>query len=82
MTREEALTKARGAAARAGRLADHAEQAAHGNDPNRRTQAAQFAAAGTVWADVAHSYAAIAAATPEPQPAPEPDTADDKPQEA
>lgn len=66
MTREQALAKAREAAGRAGRLADHAEQASHSTTRDHLT--GHYAAAGAAWADTARAYAAIAAATPEPQP--------------
>jgi hypothetical protein len=75
VTREEALSLARTAARRAAVLADHAENTAHKDDPNRRHQVQQFAAAGAAWADVARAHAAIASATPEPTPDP---TTDDE----
>lgn len=65
MTREQALAKAVDAVARAARLADHAEQAAHGTHYEK---AQQLAAAGALWADVARSYAALAQALPVPLP--------------
>lgn len=73
MTREEALDQARTAARRAAVLAGHAEGAAHNRD--RHHEAAPFAAAGALWADVARAHAAIAAAIPGPQPE---TTADDE----
>ncbi|MEH0423141.1 hypothetical protein [Streptomyces sp. B21-083] len=63
LTRTLALTEARNAAAKAKRLAEHAESAAHST--SRQSDVKIFAAAGTTWADVARSYAAIAAALPE-----------------
>ncbi|MFD9192967.1 hypothetical protein ACFWCA_32735 [Streptomyces phaeochromogenes] len=62
--REHYLAKAVDAARSAANLAGHAENAAH--HPDKRGRVAEFAAAGSLWADVARRYTAIALATPEP----------------
>ena len=63
MTRNEALQQARYAALRAHDLAAEAERLARHED--FRPKAPAFATAGTVWANTAQAYAAIAAALPE-----------------
>ncbi len=63
MTREQRLTMAAAATTRAARLASDAEDAAR--SIHDRTKAAPLAAAGALWADIARSHAAIAAALPE-----------------
>lgn len=66
LTREQALTEARNAAARAKTLAGHAESAAHNLD--REGRVPMLAAAGALWADTARAYAALAAALPQDTP--------------
>lgn len=57
------------AASRAAQLAGHAENASR--QRGQQDQVAPLAAAGALWADVARSYAAIAAILPEPAIDPE-----------
>lgn len=66
LNRDKALTEARAAAAKSRRLAEHVENAAHGGDSQGKVP--RLAAAGALWADVARSYAAIAAALPATEP--------------
>lgn len=68
LTREQALTEALTAAAESKRLAGHAGTAAHGSD---QAKVQGLAAAGALWADVARSYAALAAVLPEQPEAPD-----------
>lgn len=63
MTRDQALTEARQAAARAKELARFADLDL--NHPTLKTEVPLRAAAGALWADVAQSYAALAAVLPE-----------------
>ncbi|MDX3777754.1 hypothetical protein [Streptomyces europaeiscabiei] len=63
MTREERLTMADEATAKASNLARDAEDAAR--DFHNREKAAPLAAVGVLWADIARTHAAIAAALPE-----------------
>ena len=65
MNREKHLQLADAAVTRAERLAGHAEKAAHSSDPNHHIQTGRLAEAGALWADIARSHAAIAAALPE-----------------
>jgi len=67
VTRDEAINKARDAARSAAVLASRAETAV--NHTDQRSKVPLLAAAGSVWADTARAYAAIAAALPEPKPA-------------
>ncbi|MGV9915555.1 hypothetical protein [Streptomyces tendae] len=60
MTRTEALVQALEAAAQAEQLAAATERAAHGGGG----RALELAAAGTVWAETARVYTALAAALP------------------
>lgn len=60
MTREERLTMADEATTKAANLARDAEDAARGI--HNREKAAPLAAVGALWADIARSHAAIAAA--------------------
>lgn len=62
-TRQDYLDTADQALQKAGRLADYAESSAHHPDSWRKT--ADLAAAGALYADIARSAAAIAAALPE-----------------
>lgn len=64
MDRTKHLKLADAAATRAERLADKAEEYARHTDYPHKV--APIAAAGALWADVARSHAAIAAAMPEP----------------
>lgn len=66
MTREQALTEARTAAARAKELAQAADRDL--DHPTLRFETSLRAAAGAVWADVSRSYSALAAALPETEP--------------
>lgn len=66
MNREERLTLANAAVTRATDLAHHAESAAR--TFNEQHRAAPFAAAGSLWADLARTHAAIAAILPETEP--------------
>ncbi|MBP5915877.1 hypothetical protein ACH3XX_42360 [Streptomyces scabiei] len=63
MNREQRLAMADAATTRAAGLAREAEDAAH-SFHNRQT-AEPLAAVGALWADIARSHAAIAAALPE-----------------
>lgn len=63
MTREQRLTMAAAATTRAANLASDAEAAARSFHDQHK--AAPLAAAGALWADIARSHAAIAAALPE-----------------
>jgi hypothetical protein len=63
MNREQALTEARNAADKARRSAEYVDNINEAGDSQGRTP--RLAAAGALWADVARSWAAIAAATPE-----------------
>lgn len=74
LTREQALTEAALAAAKARRLAEYAEGAAHASDPNRFIKTTRFTEAGALWADTSRAYAFLAQALPE--------TADDDTTEA
>ncbi|WP_406100811.1 hypothetical protein [Streptomyces canus] len=65
MNREQAINEAINAADKAKRLAEHAGNAADNGDSQGKVP--RLAAAGALWADLARSYAAIAAATPETQ---------------
>lgn len=65
MNRQQRLTMADAAATRAASLARDAENAAHSSDPNHHSKTSRLAAAGALWADIARSHAAIAAALPE-----------------
>lgn len=69
MNRTQHLALADAAMVRAERLADHAENAAHSND--NRHKAAPLAAAGALWADIARTHAAIAAAKTDTDDTPE-----------
>ncbi|MEU2734681.1 hypothetical protein ABZ656_04300 [Streptomyces sp. NPDC007095] len=62
-TRQDYLDTADKALQKAGQLADYAESAAHNPTPQRK--AADLAAAGALYADIARSAAAIAQAMPE-----------------
>ncbi|MET8449327.1 hypothetical protein [Streptomyces sp. NPDC005209] len=59
MTRTQALTEAREAAAKAKTLAAEAERAVHSLDRHHKTE--RYAAAGQAWADVSRTYTALAA---------------------
>ncbi|WP_371670015.1 hypothetical protein OG985_21670 [Streptomyces sp. NBC_00289] len=63
MDRTQRLTMADAATTRAAALARDAEVAAQSSE--RRHQAAPLAAAGALWADIARTHVAIAAALPE-----------------
>ncbi|MFF0080235.1 hypothetical protein ACFYR1_11115 [Streptomyces canus] len=63
MNREQALTEARNAADKARRSAEYVDNINAGGDSQGKVP--RTAAAGALWADVARSWAAIAAATPE-----------------
>ncbi|MGW3651880.1 hypothetical protein [Streptomyces sp. NPDC000878] len=63
MTRDQALTEARHAAARAKELARFADQDL--SHPTLKAEVPLRAAAGALWADVASAYASIAVALPE-----------------
>lgn len=63
---EQYVRRAWNAVGRAEILAQHAEGAAHSVD--RQEQAPALAAAGSLWADIARTYTAIAAALPESHP--------------
>jgi hypothetical protein len=63
VTREERLTMADEATAKASNLARDAEDAAR--DFHNREKAAPLAVVGALWADIARSHAAIAALLPE-----------------
>ena len=65
MTRQQALTEARQAAAKAKRLAEYAESAAHSSDPNQHIKTNRLAEAGALWADTSRAYAQLAQALPE-----------------
>ncbi|WP_284437128.1 hypothetical protein [Streptomyces sp. TUS-ST3] len=65
LTREQALTEAVLAAAKARRLAEYAEGAAHSTDPNHYIKVTRFAEAGALWADTSRTYATLAQALPE-----------------
>ena len=65
MTREQALTEARQAAAKAKRLAQYAESAAHSSDPNQHIKTNRFTEAGALWAETSRAYASLAQALPE-----------------
>ncbi|WP_330265311.1 hypothetical protein [Streptomyces griseorubiginosus] len=66
LIREQALTEAQNAAAKAKRLAQYAESAAHSSDPNHYIKTNRLAEAGALWADTARAYTALALALPEP----------------
>jgi hypothetical protein len=66
MTRDQALNEAINAARNAAKLAEYAGNAAHSGDSQGKVP--RLAAAGALWADLARSYAAIAAVTPETTP--------------
>ena len=66
MDRDKHLKLADDAVTRAERLAGDAERYVTSHDPNRYSQVQRYAEAGAVWADIARTHAAIAAATPEP----------------
>jgi len=74
LTREQALTEAVLAAAKAKRLAEYAEGAAHSTDPNHYIKTSRFTEAGALWATTSRAYADLAHALPE--------TADDENTEA
>ncbi|MFF7310541.1 hypothetical protein [Streptomyces sp. NPDC008137] len=63
MDRIKHLNCADEALLRAERLAGYAEDAAHSH--NDRHRAEPFAAVGALWADIARTHAALAAALPE-----------------
>jgi hypothetical protein len=63
MNRQQALTEAGNAADKARRSAEYVDNVVAGGDSQGKVP--RLAAAGALWADVARSYAAIAAATPE-----------------
>lgn len=63
MDRNDILARALRAAGRAETLAEHAASVAH--HPDRDHKAAQFAAAGTAWAEASRALTAIAEALPE-----------------
>ncbi|MEU3287837.1 hypothetical protein [Streptomyces longwoodensis] len=63
MTRNERLTLAQAAMARAAGLARDAEENAR--SAHFRDKAAPLAAASTAWAEIARSHAALAAVLPE-----------------
>ncbi|MFJ9903914.1 hypothetical protein ACIRVK_13585 [Streptomyces sp. NPDC101152] len=65
MDRAKHLALADAAVTRAERLAGDAERYVTSHDPNRYTQVERYAQAGALWADVARTHAAIAAAMPE-----------------
>ncbi|MFE1748988.1 hypothetical protein ACFW88_00280 [Streptomyces anandii] len=65
MNRYDRLAMAEFALERAAGLAREAEQHARSNDS--RHKAAPLAAAGSLWADIARTHTAIAAALPEPK---------------
>jgi hypothetical protein len=67
VTRDQRLSMADAAATRAAGLARDAEDAARSFYD--RDKAGPLAAAGSLWADVAHAHAAIAAALPETESA-------------
>lgn len=66
MTRDQALTEARQAAARAKELARAADLDL--DHPTLKHDVPIRAAAGALWADVARSYTALAAVLPETEP--------------
>ncbi|MEU3546296.1 hypothetical protein [Streptomyces longwoodensis] len=66
MDRNERLTLAQAALQRAAGLARDAEDAARST--HFRDKAAPLAAAGTAWAEIARSHAALAAVLPETEP--------------
>ncbi|MEV0183826.1 hypothetical protein AB0I54_31760 [Streptomyces sp. NPDC050625] len=59
MTRDQALTEAREAAAKAKKLAEEAERAVNSLDRHHKTE--RYAAAGSAWADVSRTYTDLAA---------------------
>lgn len=63
MNRQEAIAKAEDAANKAAKLAAEADRRA--NHADYQSRVTPVAEAGAVWADVARSYAAIAAVLPE-----------------
>jgi len=65
-TQEQYIRLAWNAVSKAEDLAKDADRYAHSDD--YRHKAGPLAAAGALWADVARSYAAIAAVLPEPLP--------------
>jgi len=65
LTRDQALTEAVLAAAKAKRLAEYAEGAAHSDNPNHFMKVTRFAEAGALWADASRTYATLAQALPE-----------------
>lgn len=65
MSREQALTEAHQAAAKAKRLAEYAEGAAHSGEPSHYAKTTRFAEAGALWADTSRAYASLAQALPE-----------------
>ncbi|WP_020141152.1 hypothetical protein [Streptomyces sp. 351MFTsu5.1] len=65
LTRAQALTEAQQAAAKAKRLAEYAEGAAHSGEPVNHTKTQRFAQAGALWADTSRAYASLAQALPE-----------------
>ncbi|MFJ9628075.1 hypothetical protein ACIRU8_10325 [Streptomyces sp. NPDC101175] len=64
-TKEQFIQLAWNAVSKAGELAAAAERHARSNDQQRTEP---LATAGRLWADVAHTYTAIAAVLPEPLP--------------
>lgn len=69
MTREQRLTMADAAVTRAASLARDAEDAAR--HPDKQNKVANLAAAGALWADIAHAHATIAATLPQTDTQPE-----------
>ncbi|WNZ11504.1 hypothetical protein [Streptomyces sp. 11x1] len=65
-SRQEQITLAAEAAARASDLAKETERAA--NHPDKRSLVQNLAAASTAWSDAAQAHAAIAALLPETEP--------------
>lgn len=66
VTRDQVLAEAHAAAAKAQRLAEYADSAAHSTDPNQNIKTNRFAEAGALWADTSRAYATLAQALPEP----------------
>jgi hypothetical protein len=69
VNREQHLKLADAAVTRAENLAGDAERYAGSADPNRYSQTARYAEAGALWADIARTHAAIAAAMTETETA-------------
>ncbi|MEU3340666.1 hypothetical protein [Streptomyces sp. NPDC006668] len=70
MNRDQHLKLADQAVTRAEQLAGDAERYATSADPNRYAQVGKYAEAGALWADIARTHAAIAAAMTEAETEP------------